>query len=175
MKKEYNLVYREVQHPRQIWIWLPILLCAGIMWYSFIQQIIFDVPVGNNPTSNISMIISWFIFGVAIPIFTLGIKLVVEVRHDGIYVRFYPFPYKRFLFKDIYSYDIITYSSIKRFGGWGLHINTKGEKAYNIYGNKGMKLKLKYETVVIGTQQPDELEAAIQSVFNRQSSNQMKR
>ncbi|WP_040982668.1 DUF6141 family protein [Oceanobacillus jeddahense] len=174
MKKDNNLVYQEIQRPRQIWIWLPLLLCAGIMWYLFIQQIIFGVPVGNNPAPDLFMIIFWFIFGVFIPIFTLGIKLVVEVRHDGIYVRFYPFPYKRFLFKDMNSYESITYNSIKRFGGWGLRINMNGEKAYNIYGNKGMKLKLKYETVVIGTQKPEALEAAIQTVFNRQSSDQIK-
>ncbi|MFD1067789.1 hypothetical protein [Oceanobacillus locisalsi] len=28
MKKEHDLVFREVQLPRRIWIWLSLLLCA---------------------------------------------------------------------------------------------------------------------------------------------------
>lgn len=49
MKKSNDIVYRETQQPRQTWLGLPILLCAGYMWYWFIQQIIYGIPVGDNP------------------------------------------------------------------------------------------------------------------------------
>lgn len=62
------------------------------MWYWFIQQITFGVPVGDNPASDVFTIVFWAIFGVAIPIFTFIIlKLIIEVRNDGIYIRFFPF------------------------------------------------------------------------------------
>lgn len=43
----------------------------------------------------------------------------------------------------------------------------KGETAYNMNGKKGIELKLKYETVVIGTQNPDEFKDALDVVCNK--------
>ncbi|MFS0749948.1 DUF6141 family protein [Oceanobacillus sp. 1P07AA] len=171
MKMNDKVVYREVQRQRQFWVWAIVLLCTAIMWYGFIQQIIFGVPFGNNPASDGTMIVIWVIFGVIFPVVMLGFsKLTTEVRHDGIYIRLSPFHirYKQFLFKDIYDYKSITYSPIKQFGGIGIRINMKGETAYNMYGKKGIELKFKYETVVIGTQKPDEFKEALDVVCNKQ-------
>lgn len=77
--------------------------------------------------------------------------------------RFVPFhfQYKQYPFKNRRHYECITYSPLKRFGGWGIRFNLKGEKAYNMNGKKGIELKLKHNTVVIGTQKPDELKKAL--------------
>ncbi|MBT2599787.1 DUF6141 family protein [Oceanobacillus sp. ISL-74] len=170
MKAKDNTVYREVQRPRQLWAWAPILVCTGIMWYWFIVQIIYGVPFGNNPASDGFTIVFWVIFGVIFPVVMLGfLKLTTEVHNDGIYIRLSPFHfrYRQFLFKDIYEYKSITYSPIKQFGGFGIRINMKGETVYNMNGKKGIELKLKYETVVIGTQNPDEFKDALDVVCNK--------
>ena len=62
----------------------------------------------------------------------LGVlKLIIEVRGKGLYVRFVPFhfQYREYLLKDIRHYESITYSPLKRFGGWGIRFNFKGEKS----------------------------------------------
>ncbi|PWA07611.1 hypothetical protein DCC39_16395 [Pueribacillus theae] len=166
MGKHTKVVFREIQRPRQI-LWMLILLQATFMWYWFIQQIIFGVPMGNKPAPDVVTIIFWVIFGIVFPVFMLGIvKLITEVRIDGLYIRFVPFhfKYKQYLFKDILHYESITYSPLKRFGGWGIRFNLNGETAYNMNGKKGIELKLKYNTVVVGTQKPNELKKALDSV-----------
>ncbi|QDP41476.1 DUF6141 family protein [Radiobacillus deserti] len=166
MPKQSNVLFREVQRPRQVWIWLLVLGIAGFQWYCFIQQIILGIPVGNKPTSNVTIIILWISIGIILPVLLLGVfKLTTEVRQDGIYIRPVPFhlSYKRIPFEDLLDYKVIEYHPLKRFGGWGLRMNLKGEVAYNTYGNQGVELKLRYQTIVIGSQQPDKLKKAIDS------------
>jgi len=162
-----KVIYREVQRPRQFWWWAVVLFVSFLMWYGFIQQIIFGIPFGNQPAPDVMMIILWVIFGVIFPVVMLGIlKLIIEVRDDGLYIRFAPFhiKYRKFLFKDITHFEVITYNSFTRFGGWGIRLNFNGETAYNVSGKQGLKIKLSYQTVVIGTEQPEELEQAFDAV-----------
>lgn len=169
MGKDNKVRYREVQRLQQVWAWLLILLSTFYMWYWFIRQVIFDIPVGDNPASDTFTIIFWIIFGVILPVLTFVVmKLITEVRNDGIYIRFIPFhfKYKSFLFKDIRQYESITSNPLKEFGGWGIRFNFKGETAYNLNGKGGVKLKLKYDTVIIGTRKPDELKKAMDSAQN---------
>lgn len=168
--EENKVIYREVQRPQQTWLWVVVLLITAFMWYSFIQQIIFGIPIGNNPASNIVLIIFWIIFGILFPLIILGLlKLIIEVRHDGLYIRFMPIHirYKQFLFKDIKQYKTIVYSSFKRFGGWGIRVNFMGETAYNMNGEHGLELKLRNRTVVVGTQKPNELKKAMDLISSK--------
>ncbi len=167
MREDNKNVYREVQRPRQLWLWGLILLVVAYMWYWFIQQIIYDIDIGNNPAPDVITIVFWLVFGVALPVLVGLLKLIIEVHTDGIYIRFFPFhfQYKKYLFRNLNDYERITYNSLKKFGGWGIRINTKGEIAYNMSGTQGIKLKLKDNTVIIGTQEPDQLKKALDSVL----------
>lgn len=171
MGKQTKVVYREIQRPRHPLWWVLILLVAIFMWYLFIQQIILGVPIGDKPASDVTAIILWLLFGIVFPVVMLGIlKLIIEVRNDGVYIRFVPFhyQYKQFLFKDIRYYDSVTYHPLKRFGGWGIRFNLKGETAYNLSGNKGIELTLKYDTVIIGSKKPNEFKNAMDKVQKKQ-------
>ncbi|MED3622647.1 hypothetical protein G4Z05_02725 [Bacillus thermocopriae] len=160
----YNqVIYREIQRPTQIWIWALVLFLALFSWYSVFQQVVMGIPFGSKPAPNTVLLIFWIIFGIIFPVVLIGfLKLIVEVRVDGIYIRFIPFQfhYQRFLYKNIVHIEQIDYHFFK-FGGWGIRMNLKGEKSYTMYGKQGIKLKLKNETVVIGTQKPVELINAI--------------
>ena len=164
MGKQNDVIFREIQYFRQVWVWILVLLCAGFMWFITIKQIIFGIPMGDNPAPDVLLIIFWLIFGILFPVFMLWMcKLIIEVRSDGIYIRFAPFHmcYKSFLFKDIVSYKPVVYNSLMRFGGWGIRSNAQKEIAYNISGKHGIELQLKNYTIVVGTQNPDELLKAI--------------
>ncbi|MDY0410568.1 DUF6141 family protein [Virgibacillus soli] len=160
MGKQDDVIFREIQYFRQVWLWILVLLLAGLMWYITIKQIIFKDPMGDNPAPDMLLIILWLAFGIFFPVFILRMcKLIIEVRTDGIYIRFSPFHthYRSFLYKDIISYKPVVYNSLKRFGGWGIRFNAKGEVAYNISGKQGIELQLKSNTVVVGTQRLDKL------------------
>ena len=63
MKQQEQVIFREVQRPQQIWIWILILGIAILMWYGFIQQIIFDIPFGDKPAPNGALIALWLVLG----------------------------------------------------------------------------------------------------------------
>src|SRR5699024_2548943 len=168
MGNQEKAVYREVQRFRQIWLWILVLFIAVLMWYITIKQIFYGIPMGNNPAPDVLLVIFWLIFGILFPVFMLWIcRLTIEVRSSGLYVRFFPFHarFKSFLFKDIITYDAVVYNALRRFGGWGVRFNAKGEIAYNISGKQGIELQLRNKTVVIiGTQNLTELEKSMHSV-----------
>lgn len=66
-------------------------------------------------------------------------------------------------FEDIASVQAVTYNPLLEYGGWG--IRGFGKKiAYNAQGNRGVLVTLKSGgTVLLGSQQPEDLEAAIRS------------
>lgn len=165
MGERQNVLYREIQRPRQLWLLVIVVGIAILMWYGFMRQIIYDIPFGDNPAPNSILIVFWVTFGVLFPIvFLFMMKLIVEVREDGIYVRYVPFhfQYKQFRFQDIRQTKKMEYHPIKQFGGWGIRYNADGEKAYNMSGTFGIKLNTKQQTIIIGTKQPDIFIRAIQ-------------
>ncbi|MBO1003890.1 DUF6141 family protein [Pseudogracilibacillus auburnensis] len=168
MKNSVDIIYREVQRPKQLLVFILISVNILFMWYWFIKQIILGVPVGNNSASDTFTIVFWIIFGVLIPLFYFTlVKLIVEVRYDGLYIKFQPFHFKfrHFPAKDILHYEAITYSPLKRFGGWGIRLNFDNEKAYNMSGNEGVELKIKNNVFVIGSQNPEKLKKSLDLVI----------
>lgn len=166
--EENNILYKEVQRPRQWWLWGLLLFVAALFWYIFIKQIFFGVQVGDKPATDIVVIILWAIFGVAfliVPI--LFLKLVIQIRKDGIYIRFTPFHIRerKFLFNHFKEYENIPYRVLD-YGGWGIRINLDGEIAYNINGKKAIRLTMDHQIIVIGTENPDEFIRILNSVVH---------
>src|SRR5699024_12065917 len=131
------------------------------------KQIIFGVHMSDKYASILLLVIFWLAFGIVFPVFMLWMcRLIIEVRSNVVYIRFAPFhkSYKSFLFKDIISYKPVVYNSLRRFGGWGIRFNAKGETAYNISGKQGVELQLRNNTVVVGTKDSNELKKAMDSV-----------
>lgn len=166
MERNGKVIYREVQRPRQIWFWAIVILVTVFSWYSFIQQIIFGIPVGNQPAPDFMMILFWILFGILFPILMVGfMRLTTEVHEDGIYVRYLPFHYhyRKFSFHDIEKVEPIVYSFYE-FGGWGVRTNMKGETVYSMSGKDGIRLHLKNQIIVIiGTKRQEEMLSAIRS------------
>ena len=139
--------YAEKQRFRQWWLWLLILTVSLIgpivfLWAIF-QQVITGTPIGNNPTSDLVLIILGLIFGIGIPLFMYITGLDTEVREYGVCIRFHPF-HRRWVvfgFESIQKAEAITYSPLKDYGGWGIRYGRNG-KAYNVSGNKGVLLTL---------------------------------
>jgi len=162
-----NIIYREEQRFRQVWIGLLLAVLVGVVWWGFVQQIVLGKAFGDNPAPDVVMWIIWVIFGIGFPLFFYYLRLVVEVRSDGIHIRYFPIYSRTIAFKDIKSYAVRQYRPILDYGGWGIRWSSKGT-AYNVSGNRGVMLELADgKRILIGSQEPEMLAQAMGTAMNR--------
>ncbi|MGD9347905.1 MAG: DUF6141 family protein [Candidatus Aminicenantes bacterium] len=158
-----DVLFREVQRFRQLWIWVFVIFLMVLAWYSFIQQIVSKVPFGTRPAPDLVVIGMWILFGLIFPVMVYTAGLTTEVRGDGIHIRFIPF-HRRFRtmpLEAIQSYEARTYRPLKEYGGWGIRYGAEG-KAYNVSGNRGVQLfLLSGRKILLGSQHPEGLVLAI--------------
>ena len=93
----------------------------------------------------------------------LSMTLVTEVRPQALHIRFkmlWPeqvIPYGR-----IVKAEPTTYRPILDYGGWGVR-GIAPVKAFNVSGNRGVLLTFADgQTLMLGSQKPDQLAAALQ-------------
>ncbi len=164
-----NILYREVQHFRTLWLWLIILPISFVAIWGMIQQLIMGEPFGTNPAPDIALIVIVILIGLGLPYALYKINLKTEVRSDGIYYRFFPFhlSFRRIGLEDIARYEAVTYSPLKEYGGWGIRYGRNG-KAYNVSGNRGVQLELSDgQRLLLGSQRPEEFAIAIDIARDR--------
>lgn len=120
-------------------------------------------PVGNQPMSNTGLIVVDGLVSVLVPTLLMLLRLEVQTEFEGVRVLYRPFVNRLIRFEDIASAQAVTYNPLLEYGGWG--IRGFGKKiAYNAQGNRGVLVTLKSGgTVLLGSQQPEDLEAAIRS------------
>ena len=144
-------IYEENQKFTQWWLWV-ILLSFPIMSVG---------PFDENETNVYHVLI-----GLAIPLLFYLIELRIKVNEDGLHYQFFPFHLKAHIVKleDIEKYKPMEYSPLKEYGGWGIKFGFKG-KAYNVSGNKGVKIYLKNGlNIMFGSQKHNELAKALKRV-----------
>ena len=91
----------------------------------------------------------------------LAAKMTTQVDDDGITIRTLFFINRRISYDEIVTAQSVAYKPLRDFGGWGYRIGPGG-RAYNMSGNLGVQLVLTRERrVLIGSQKPDDLAAAI--------------
>ena len=160
-----KILFHEEQQFRQPWLWLVLGAVAAMFWYLFFLQIILPHPRGAPHSLTIYILILWLVCGIGMPLFFYQLRLITEVRADGIYVRFFPmhFSFKRIGFEEIKHFEARTYRPIAEYGGWGIRYGLHG-KAYNVSGNRGLQLELTTgKKLLLGTQRPEEFLAALQN------------
>ena len=161
--------FREVQHFRQIWLWLLLAGIAGIAIWGFVQQIIIGRPFGQNPAPDAAVAVIALVFGLGFPILFYAVSLTAEVRPDGLYYRYFPFhrSFRRIPADSLVRFAPHTYSPIKDYGGWGIRYG-RGGKAYNVSGNRGVMLEfLDGKKLLIGSRRPEALAEAMGLAFGR--------
>ncbi len=87
------------------------------------------------------------------------IRLITQIRTDGIYVRFTPFEisFNKYTWNNIKELYIREYNPLTDSGGRGIRIGPMG-KAYTISGNVGIQIVFKDGSkLLIGTQCPNEM------------------
>lgn len=161
-------VYAEIQKFNQRWLWVGLilfmLLVLGIFGYGFVQQWLFGIPWGDRPVSDEVLLISGsliILFSLTMIYIFYTLRLITEVRTDGVYLRFFPFWSKVIPYADIVGCEARHYKPLREYGGWGIKYGRSGW-AYNISGDWGVQLMLQSgKRILIGSQRADELVRAI--------------
>ncbi|MCB2221592.1 MAG: hypothetical protein KQI35_14445 [Bacteroidetes bacterium] len=171
-----KVLFREVQKYRQPWFWLIFIpVVAGTIIFFGLglnQQVIHGEPFGNQPMSDTGLIIIAsfsILLMVGLTLLFFRIKMITEIRSDGIYFRYPPMinREKQFRRNEIVRYEVRQYQPIKEYGGWGVRTGgRKAGKAYNVSGNLGLQLELTDgKKVLLGTQRKDAIRSAMEKMM----------
>ena len=137
--------FREVQRFRQPWLWV---LLGGVSL----------LMIALGPISWGGLVV---VGTVAMLLYSL--RLETEVRADGIYLKMWPLhrSVRRVPWSEIERYEPTQYSPLQEFGGWGIRW-TPGKLAYNVSGDRGVRIeRTTGRVVLVGSQRPEELVRAI--------------
>ncbi|HNX48078.1 MAG TPA: DUF6141 family protein [Methanomassiliicoccales archaeon] len=170
MPDEYEH-FHEVQYFRTWWYLLLTLIPTGVVWWGAIQQLLLDVPWGNNPGPDGFLWFLLVVIGVLLPAFMLSINMRTTVT-DTVNIFYFPLinKPKRIFKEEIVTYAVVRYSPISEYGGWGIK-GTSGHRAYNVSGNRGVRITYANgNTVLIGSQKPELLYTAITAMIKTGSA-----
>lgn len=161
---ENQVYFSEMQRFKKWWVWLILLTMIGLYSFGVIRQVLFDRPFGQKPMSDSILLLTLGLI-VFIAILIYNIRLDTVIRKDGVQVRFFPFHlrYRFFSWDSIRHCQVRKYNAIIEYGGWGFRLGLLGKgKALSISGNQGLQLEFNDDKkLLIGTQKPIEMEAAI--------------
>ncbi|WP_049947417.1 hypothetical protein [Candidatus Halobonum tyrrellensis] len=139
----HESTFREVQRFRQRWLW-AVVVGGGLV------SAVAGGPVG-------------VLVAAALVAFVWSLRLVTEVRDDGLYVRFAPFhrSFRRVPWSAVESVESTRYRPLREYGGWGIRWRPRAV-AFNVSGSRGVFVERPDDRdLLIGSQRPDELATAI--------------
>jgi len=160
-------VFNEIQGFSIWYAWAAIGALNILFLYAIIQQVIFGIPFGPNPATNLSLFLIEFA-ALSFLYFLFSIRLITSIDDAGIHYRFYPFQKKITTVEwnelsDVYMRE---YNSFYEFGGYGIRIGAhKTNRAINTSAscNVGLQLEFKDGTfLLIGTKRPEEIRQIIE-------------
>jgi len=160
-----KIEFREEQKFTQWWLWLILILAGILPMVGIYKQIILDEPFGDNPMSDLGLIILTVFIFLLIGLFTL-MKLRTKIDRDKIEMSFFPFIKRTAKWSEIKKAEVQDYGFV---GGWGIRLWTKYGTVYNIKGDKGLAIELHNgKKYLIGTQRETELKEIIQKAVGLQ-------
>jgi hypothetical protein len=165
MTGEKNLIFSEQQKFSGLVRWLLIL--DSVVFIIFILFLLLYVGKEHTKPLPTVVIVAIMVIPTALTILFWMAKLETQVCSDGLYVRFFPLhiDFKKFAFEDISEYYAREYRPLLEYGGWGIRYGFSG-KAYNVSGKEGLQIIFKTgKKLLIGSQKPRELVAAINMVI----------
>jgi hypothetical protein len=155
------------------WVFLIIVITFFLAptCITIYSQVVLGKTAGNNLSSTDSLLI---ILAISLVVYTFVIlmfrkmRLITEVRKDGIFYSYPPFIVKERQFQqsEIQKFKIRKYKPISEYCGWGIRYSRVSGKAFNVKGNIGLQLYLKNgKRVLFGTQRSEALLRAMNKIM----------
>lgn len=165
-----NVRFEEVQRFRQWWLLLIVLGVVAVtaipIGSGIFRQLVTGQPWGDKPLPD-GALVAVGIFAIGLPLgiawLLLAAKLTTTVGEASVHVGLWPLHRrpKRIDLERVSTVEACTYRPLRDYGGWGIRKGRQGW-AYNVSGDRGVRLTyVDGETLLIGSQRPDELATAI--------------
>lgn len=156
--------FREEQRFRQPWTWMVVVLSSAVSFW-LLYRIWSRSGFAEEPLG--AAVASLIAFGG--PTMFWWARLLTVVEDDRLHISFRPFLVRRNLpASEIVRFQATEYSPILEYGGWGLRWRPGKGKAYNVSGDRGVRLTLSDgEEFLVGSRRPEELETAITQAKDR--------
>lgn len=162
-----DILFSERQKFRQWWLWLILAGINAIFLFGAFKQIVHGEQFGDKPMSNAALLLTIGLL-LLVALFFLSLRLDTIIKHDGIYVQFFPFHLtpRHYYWSSFTKSYIRKYSALMEYGGWGLRLNLFGKgMAFNVSGNQGLQLEFfNGKKLLIGTNKADELIHTLTSI-----------
>lgn len=159
---ESALFFYEKQYFTQRVFKIILFLITAIFTFASIQQLIFKLPFGNRPMSDMALLAS-MVFLVIFNLLFFSMKLITTIDSKAISIRFYPFHIytKRFEWPQLSDVIVREYNPIKEFGGWGLR-GFGNRKTMTVSGTWLIEIVfVNNQSLLIGTKKPKEAQIAL--------------
>ncbi|MDD5040699.1 MAG: hypothetical protein PHY34_06160 [Patescibacteria group bacterium] len=160
-------LYHEVQDAKPWWMYLIIGPLVVFSAWSFVQQIIFGKPFGNNPAPDFGV---WLIFlacGIGLPWLFWAGKQVITFDGKNISSSYVPFWKTTFAWDQVEKYYPREFNAMRDFWGWGIRYGLrKGSTwvmAYVYFDEtRGVQFELANgRRILIGSKKTDEFLQAL--------------
>jgi len=167
-----KILFSEEQRFTQKWLWILIIGVALLTTIPAFYKILSAENYERVESDSFPLIllVTELVFMGGIILLFLKMRLIVEIKSDGIWFRFPPLlgKWKSIMKDDIVGFEIRTYRPVLEYGGWGIKGSTRN-KAYNVKGNVGLQLYLKNgKKILFGTQQNHAIEYALKKLMKEE-------
>lgn len=156
-----NRVFKEEQNYRGTWIMYLILLFE---LPTVVLLIVLYFKADDK--TEIGMGLTFVMITlVLILVFISSLKLETRIDDLGVSFRYFPFirSWRKIEKNNILSINVINYSPLTDYGGWGLKGN-KTTKAYSILGTEGVLIDTgEKKKIMIGTSKAKELRSFLEN------------
>nr|NQU89861.1 hypothetical protein [Bacteroidota bacterium] len=120
-------LFKEQQKFRQKWIIAIIGIPLAISLWAITQQLILDKPYGDNPVSDLSLVLFLVVPLIILSLF-FSLTLHTRISSEGIFYKFSPIIRKdrKLEWEDIEKVYVRKYKPIREYGGWGFRTGRSG-------------------------------------------------
>jgi len=161
-KQESEIIFEEVQQfsKKSARDFFKILF--GVVLVAVIVNLVIQKGKMTDFNWLLTILLSLLLFASII----LNSKLIMQIRTDGIYVRFPPLQplFSKYFWIDISEVYIMNYEAMREFDGWGIRYAPRS-MGYIVAGNKGIQIVLKngYK-ILITTQREIEVNEVLKKI-----------
>lgn len=157
---ENNIIFSETKLFRKWWITIPLLAVLLFTFYCIKKQIIDGEIIGNNPPSDLAVILLPFI-PLSLLLFLFMNKLTMVIQKNGLIINFKPYFEKFVKWQDINNVEILK----PTFPAYGIRFGTKHGVVYNLGARYGLLIhKNNGDKFMVGVKNVEHLKASLSNI-----------
>jgi hypothetical protein len=161
-------MYIEIQKDKPWWIYLIIVPLCFFSFWSFIQQIFFEKPFGQNPAPDWGVWLILVFCGIFLPWLLIQSKQTITFDGVTVVASYFPFWKTKFRMDEIDKYYRRDFNPMRDFWGWGIRYGLSGKNKWimaYVYFNENSGVQFEFKSgrrILLGSRQVDTFLSVLQ-------------